>query len=113
MLHQVLEEFYENLQSVGVSAATGEGMDEFFDKLSACRKDYELNYLPELQRRQQVRGRSCVTSSVCFPNACRLPWHRVVQDGNSFQRECRAILDLFIGLKTCKGSGFHPLAAEE
>ncbi|KAK9915746.1 hypothetical protein WJX75_003515 [Coccomyxa subellipsoidea] len=52
-LSLVLEEFYENLQSVGVSAATGEGMDEFFDKLSACRKDYELNYLPELQRRQQ------------------------------------------------------------
>ena len=70
MLHQVLEEFYENLQSVGVSAATGEGMDEFFDKLGACRKDYEQNYLPELHRRQQVRERSRVTSSVCFPNAC-------------------------------------------
>ena len=29
---QVLEEFYENLQSVGVSAITGEGMAEFFEK---------------------------------------------------------------------------------
>lgn len=27
----VLEEFYENLQTVGVSAVIGEGMDEFFE----------------------------------------------------------------------------------
>ena len=52
---QVLEEFYENLQSVGVSAATGEGMDEFFQKVQTCRAEYEQQYLPELQRRQQVR----------------------------------------------------------
>lgn len=53
---QVLEEFYENLQSVGVSAATGEGMEEFFQKVQACRAEYEQQYLPELQRRQQVRN---------------------------------------------------------
>ena len=29
----MLEEFYENLQSVGVSAITGEGMTDFFDKV--------------------------------------------------------------------------------
>ena len=53
-LRQVLEEFYENLESVGVSAATGEGMDQFFEKVQACRKEYEQQYLPELQRRQRV-----------------------------------------------------------
>jgi hypothetical protein len=28
---QVLDEFYQNLQTIGVSAVTGEGMDEFFE----------------------------------------------------------------------------------
>ncbi|CAL8469834.1 g9376 [Coccomyxa elongata] len=54
-LSLVLEEFYENLQSVGVSAATGEGMEEFFQKVQACRAEYEQQYLPELQRRQQEK----------------------------------------------------------
>jgi uncharacterized sporulation protein YeaH/YhbH (DUF444 family) len=55
---QVLEEFYENLQSVGVSAATGEGMDDFFASVQACRSEYQALYLPELQRRQQVNSTS-------------------------------------------------------
>ena len=52
---QVLEEFYENLQNVGVSAATGEGMDTFFQQVQACAEEYRQLYLPELQKRQKVR----------------------------------------------------------
>ena len=51
---QVLEEFYENLQSVGVSAVTGEGMDAFFQQVQACAEEYRQLYLPELQKRQKV-----------------------------------------------------------
>ena len=53
---QVLEEFYENLQNVGVSAATGEGMDAFFKKVQACAEEYRQLYLPELRKRQKVCG---------------------------------------------------------
>ena len=51
---QVLEEFYENLQNVGVSAVTGEGMDAFFQQVQACAEEYRQLYLPELQKRQKV-----------------------------------------------------------
>lgn len=51
---QVLEEFYENLKNVGVSAATGEGMDAFFQQVQACAEEYRQFYLPELQKRRKV-----------------------------------------------------------
>lgn len=69
---QVLEEFYENLQSVGVSAATGEGMDEFFQKVQACRREYMEQYLPELQRRQKVS--LIARYSLSQPETFTLPW---------------------------------------
>ena len=55
---QVLEEFYENLKNVGVSAVTGEGMEAFFEQVQACAEEYRQLYLPELQKRQQV----CIAS---------------------------------------------------
>ena len=51
-LSLVLEDFYENLNSVGVSAVTGEGMDEFFAAVQVCRTEYDEEYLPELERRK-------------------------------------------------------------
>ncbi|CAK0757030.1 GPN-loop GTPase 1 [Coccomyxa viridis] len=54
-LSLVLEEFYENLQNVGVSAVTGEGMDAFFQQVQACAEEYRQLYLPELQKRQKER----------------------------------------------------------
>ena len=54
-LSLVLEEFYENLHAVGVSAVTGEGMEEFFEAVENCRKEYETEYLPELEKRKKEK----------------------------------------------------------
>lgn len=37
----VLEEFYNNLNAVGVSAMTGQGMKEFFAAVEKGRQEYE------------------------------------------------------------------------
>ena len=37
----VLEEFYKNLRAVGVSAMTGDGMEDFFAKVDEARQEYE------------------------------------------------------------------------
>lgn len=37
----VLDEFYNNLRAVGVSAMTGQGMKEFFEAVEDCRKEYD------------------------------------------------------------------------
>jgi hypothetical protein len=52
----VLEEFYETLRAVGVSAVTGEGMGEFLEAADGCAKEYRQFYLPELERRQAERA---------------------------------------------------------
>ena len=51
---QVLDEFYQELRSVGVSALTGEGMDDFFAGVLSCGEDYHKFYKPDLDMRKQV-----------------------------------------------------------
>jgi GTPase SAR1 family protein len=51
----VLEEFYKHLSVVGVSAMTGDGVDEFFQGVAAKKQEFERDYKPELERRRAER----------------------------------------------------------
>ncbi|KIW06839.1 uncharacterized protein PV09_02519 [Verruconis gallopava] len=51
----VLEEFYNHLQVVGVSAMTGAGIDEFFAAVEEKRKEFNRDYKPELEKRRAQR----------------------------------------------------------
>lgn len=49
----VLDEFYRNIKTVGVSAVTGQGIDSFFEALQSCRAEYFDVYKPMFE--QQVK----------------------------------------------------------
>lgn len=60
-LSLVLDEFYNHLHKVGVSAATGEGVDEFWDVVQQATEEYETGYLVDLKNRveeQQAKERA-------------------------------------------------------
>lgn len=48
----MLEEFYANLSLVGVSALTGDGMQELFKAIDTCGVEFETTYAVELELRQ-------------------------------------------------------------
>ena len=48
----VLEEFYNHLSVVGVSAMTGHGVDDFFEAVDEKRAEFEKDYKPEMERRR-------------------------------------------------------------
>ena len=52
-LSLVLDEFYKTLRRAGVSAMSGEGMEELFDAIGRCRKEYLAEYWPDLRRRKE------------------------------------------------------------
>jgi GTPase SAR1 family protein len=52
-MSMVLEEFYQGIKVVGVSAFTGEGMDELLIALEESKKEYQKEYFPVVQKKQQ------------------------------------------------------------
>ena len=57
--HQSLKK-HGDVQTVGVSAVTGEGMPEFFDAVDKCRAEYYREYKPLLDAKQKVRALDCL-----------------------------------------------------
>lgn len=53
----VLDEFYQNLRSVGISAVTGAGTDEFFVTVEASADEYMENYRVDLEKRRAEKER--------------------------------------------------------
>lgn len=51
----LLEEFYRTLRVVGVSAFTGDGMDDFFAKVSEAVEEYERDYRPAFEAAMEAR----------------------------------------------------------
>eukprot|EP00483_Globobulimina_turgida_P007878 UN07893 len=47
-LGNVLNAFYTNISTVGVSSVTGQGMFEFFKQIEKCKKEYYTEYKPML-----------------------------------------------------------------
>ncbi|CAK9145682.1 unnamed protein product [Ilex paraguariensis] len=56
-LSLALEEFYKNLQSVGVSAVSGAGMDAFFKAIEASAEEYMETYKADLDKRRVEKQR--------------------------------------------------------
>ncbi|GFR66574.1 GPN-loop GTPase 1 [Elysia marginata] len=52
----VLDEFYMNIKSVGVSAATGEGLNEFVDKIAEATEEYEREYRPMYEKLKKEKA---------------------------------------------------------
>jgi GPN-loop GTPase len=61
-LSLVLDEFYRNLHTCGVSAATGDGMDDFWKSVDAAAKDFETDYIEDLKLRmdEQVARKNAI-----------------------------------------------------
>ena len=47
----MLDEFYNTITSIGISAASGEGIDKLFEAFDTGAKEHITTYLPELERR--------------------------------------------------------------
>jgi GPN-loop GTPase len=62
-LSLVLDEFYRDLHTCGVSAATGAGLDDFWNAVDAAAKDFETDYLEDLKLRieEQKAKKNAIT----------------------------------------------------
>ncbi|PVV01850.1 hypothetical protein BB560_003718 [Smittium megazygosporum] len=65
-MNLMLEEFYSQLNVVGVSSVTGEGMDEFFEKVNVSLKEYESDYLPFLKSKMEKKKNAELAHTFIF-----------------------------------------------
>ncbi|GAB2218868.1 hypothetical protein Drorol1_Dr00002100 [Drosera rotundifolia] len=56
-LSLVLDEFYKNIRTAGVSALSGSGMDEFFKAIEASTEEYMESYKADLDKRRAEKQR--------------------------------------------------------
>ncbi|KAH6933788.1 hypothetical protein HPB50_018267 [Hyalomma asiaticum] len=59
-LSYVLDEFYANLNTVGVSAVTGKGVHEFIEALQKARHEYDTVYRPEYEQLKKKKEEASV-----------------------------------------------------
>jgi hypothetical protein len=55
---------YRNIRNVGVSAASGVGIDEMFASIEELRTEFNEVYLPELLRYDFLPASNCVCAMV-------------------------------------------------
>ncbi|KAI9343725.1 hypothetical protein DFJ73DRAFT_961056 [Zopfochytrium polystomum] len=60
----VLEEFYNTLKVVGVSAVTGAGMDDFFNAVDDAVDEYNKDYRPEIDKMIREKKEAAERSKV-------------------------------------------------
>ena len=56
-LNLVMDEFYSAIKRVGVSAATGRGLETLLEKINESGVEFRDSYLPDLQRRTEEQRR--------------------------------------------------------
>ena len=54
-LSLVLDEFYHNINFVGLSSATGNGFPDFMEAVKVAADDYDKNYKPEYEKFKQKK----------------------------------------------------------
>jgi len=75
----VLDEFYQTLAAVGVSAATGQGMTELFAAIDAAAEEYKTTYLEDLNAKRAAQARKDATAQQA--SMARLRQDRARVDG--------------------------------
>merc|ERR1740117_1029626 len=48
-----MEEFYSNMRSVGISAVTGQGCEDFFKAVDEAAVEFHTEYVPYLQEQRR------------------------------------------------------------
>merc|ERR1712228_111399 len=54
-LGNVLDAFYKNIKTVGVSAVSGQGMLQCFEQIEKCKKEYFEEYKPMILKKMRER----------------------------------------------------------